>query len=99
MPTSCWQRLRRLGLTWPLSQVTFEEPSVQEASSRQPAACADPSRRTLAGRAPTVAPEDHRGRARGGPAGAPTWALDLIISDEYDGHPRPRQAGLGFEVL
>jgi DNA-binding transcriptional LysR family regulator len=25
--------------------------------------------------------------------------LDLVISDEYDGHPRPRPAGLRFEVL
>jgi DNA-binding transcriptional LysR family regulator len=25
--------------------------------------------------------------------------LDLVISDEYDGHPRPRPAGLGFEPL
>ncbi|WP_148575573.1 LysR family transcriptional regulator [Nocardioides caldifontis] len=26
-------------------------------------------------------------------------ALDLVVSDEYDGHPRPRPAGLTFEVL
>jgi DNA-binding transcriptional LysR family regulator len=26
-------------------------------------------------------------------------ALDLAISDEYDGHPRPRPAGLRFELL
>lgn len=26
-------------------------------------------------------------------------ALDVVISDEYDGHPRPRPAGLKFEVL
>ena len=26
-------------------------------------------------------------------------ALDLVISDEYDGHPRPRPAGLTFEPL
>src|SRR5919205_2625940 len=26
-------------------------------------------------------------------------ALDLVISDEYDGHPRPRPAGLRFELL
>jgi len=25
--------------------------------------------------------------------------LDVVISDEYDGHPRPRPAGLKFEVL
>lgn len=25
--------------------------------------------------------------------------MDLVVSDEYDGHPRPRPAGLGFEVL
>jgi DNA-binding transcriptional LysR family regulator len=25
--------------------------------------------------------------------------LDLVISDEYDGHPRPRPAGVRFEVL
>src|SRR5919202_1696709 len=25
--------------------------------------------------------------------------LDVVISDEYDGHPRPRPAGLAFEVL
>lgn len=25
--------------------------------------------------------------------------LDLVISDEYDGHPRPRPAGLRFELL
>ena len=26
-------------------------------------------------------------------------ALDLVVSDEYDGHPRPRPAGLTFEPL
>lgn len=26
-------------------------------------------------------------------------AIDLVISDEYDGHPRPRPAGLRFDVL
>ncbi|MEV0135542.1 LysR family transcriptional regulator [Dactylosporangium sp. NPDC050688] len=26
-------------------------------------------------------------------------AVDLVVSDEYDGHPRPRPAGLRFEVL
>src|SRR5919202_5174350 len=26
-------------------------------------------------------------------------SLDVVISDEYDGHPRPRPAGLAFEVL
>ena len=26
-------------------------------------------------------------------------AVDLVIGDEYDGHPRPRPAGLRFEVL
>jgi DNA-binding transcriptional LysR family regulator len=26
-------------------------------------------------------------------------SLDLVISDEYDGHPRPRPAGLRFELL
>ncbi|MGY1617201.1 LysR family transcriptional regulator [Geodermatophilus sp. SYSU D00691] len=26
-------------------------------------------------------------------------ALDLVVSDEYDGHPRPRPAGLRFELL
>jgi len=26
-------------------------------------------------------------------------AVDLVISDEYDGHPRPRPAGLRFELL
>jgi len=26
-------------------------------------------------------------------------ALDLVISDEYDGHPRPRPAGLRFRLL
>ena len=26
-------------------------------------------------------------------------ALDLVVSDEYDGHPRPRPAGLSFEPL
>ncbi|MGY1609239.1 MULTISPECIES: LysR family transcriptional regulator [unclassified Geodermatophilus] len=25
--------------------------------------------------------------------------LDLVVSDEYDGHPRPRPAGLRFELL
>jgi DNA-binding transcriptional LysR family regulator len=25
--------------------------------------------------------------------------MDLVVSDEYDGHPRPRPAGLEFEVL
>jgi DNA-binding transcriptional LysR family regulator len=25
--------------------------------------------------------------------------LDVVVSDEYDGHPRPRPAGLRFEVL
>ena len=28
-----------------------------------------------------------------------TGAIDLIISDEYDGHPRPRPHGLQFEIL
>ncbi|NYJ04592.1 LysR family transcriptional regulator [Petropleomorpha daqingensis] len=26
-------------------------------------------------------------------------SLDLVISDEYDGHPRPRPAGVRFEIL
>jgi DNA-binding transcriptional LysR family regulator len=26
-------------------------------------------------------------------------SLDVVVSDEYDGHPRPRPAGLAFEVL
>jgi DNA-binding transcriptional LysR family regulator len=26
-------------------------------------------------------------------------ALDLVVSDEYDGHPRPRPAGLRYELL
>ncbi|MCO1655572.1 LysR family transcriptional regulator [Pseudonocardia humida] len=26
-------------------------------------------------------------------------ALDVVISDEYDGHPRPRPAGLGYALL
>jgi DNA-binding transcriptional LysR family regulator len=26
-------------------------------------------------------------------------SLDVVISDEYDGHPRPRPTGLAFEVL
>jgi DNA-binding transcriptional LysR family regulator len=26
-------------------------------------------------------------------------SLDVVISDEYDGHPRPRPAGLRFQVL